>query len=95
MVIFPSFSHWKNDFSMNSILTILSNSGPILSLIGTFCLIISYTKSHEIEHTIKYGKVAKGNVIRMSEDPAHDPSDLEYRGVAPIVEFRTDNGLFE
>ncbi|NOT35793.1 MAG: hypothetical protein HOP11_00275 [Saprospiraceae bacterium] len=80
---------------MNSILSILGTLGPILSLIGTYCLILSYTKKYEIEHTIKKGKVAEGKVIEMREDPDHSPSDISYRGVAPVVEFRTDNGLFQ
>jgi hypothetical protein len=80
---------------MNTILNFLNTLGPILSLIGTYCLILSYDKAHEIEHTIKKGKIAEGTVIKMREDPHHAPSDMDYRGVAPVVEFRTVNGLYQ
>jgi len=80
---------------MNTILNILGTLGPILSLIGTYCFILSYSKSHEIEHTINKGKVAEGKVIKMREDPEHSPADIAYQGVAPVVEFKTANGLFQ
>ena len=80
---------------MDSMLNILNTLGPLLSLIGTYCFILSYSKSHEIEHTINKGKVAEGEVIKMREDPDHSPSDMDYHGVAPVVEFRTVNGLFQ
>ncbi len=80
---------------MNIILNIINTIGPLLSLIGTYCLILSYSKSNEIEHAITKGKIADGVVIKMREDPDHSPADLAYRGVAPVVEFRTVNGFFQ
>ena len=80
---------------MNTILNLLGTLGPILSLIGTYCLILSHSKNNEIAHTLSKGKVAEGTVIKMREDPDHTPSDMDYRGVAPVVEFRTLNGLYQ
>ena len=80
---------------MNTILNLLGTLGPILSLIGTYCLILSHSKNNEIAHTLSKGKVAEGTVIKMREDPDHAPSDMDYRGVAPVVEFRTLNGLYQ
>lgn len=80
---------------MNTLLNILGTLGPLLSLIGTYCFILAYSKNNEIVHTINKGKVAEGKVIEMREDPDHIPSDMEYRGTAPVVEFRTQNGLFQ
>jgi hypothetical protein len=80
---------------MTTILNFVMSLGPILSLIGTYLLILSHSKSHEIEHTLNKGKVAEGKVIKMREDPDHTPSDMDYRGVAPVVEFRTVNGLYQ
>lgn len=80
---------------MTHILNILITIGPILSLIGTYCFILSYTKFHEVEHTIKKGKMAVGTVIVLRDDPDYIPSDLAFRGKAPVVEFRTQNGLYQ
>lgn len=80
---------------MDTILNILGTLGALTSLIGTYCLILSYTKAHEIEHTIKKGSVAEGTVIKMREDPTCASFDSSYRGEAPVVEFRTDHGLFQ
>ena len=80
---------------MTTILNFVMSLGPILSLIGTYLLILSHSKSHEIEHTLNKGKVAEGKVIKMREDPDHTPSDMDYKGVAPVVEFRTVNGLYQ
>jgi hypothetical protein len=79
---------------MTTILNFLTSLGSILSLIGTFLLILSYTKSHEIEHTIRNGREVEGTVIELREDP--DQSDLrsEVKAKAPRVEFRTINGLY-
>jgi hypothetical protein len=79
---------------MNTILNFIGSLGPLLSLIGTYCFILFYTKSHEIEHTINKGKVAEGKVIEMRDDPDHTPSDMAYKGKAPVVEFKTQNGLY-
>jgi hypothetical protein len=80
---------------MHTILNFLGTLGPILSLIGTYFLILSYSKNNEIAHTLSKGRVADGTVIKMREDPDHAPSDMDYRGVAPVVEFRTVNGLYQ
>jgi len=68
--------------------------GPVLSLAGTYCLIISYAKSKEIDHIIKKGKTTEGTVIEMCDDPDDKPADMYYKGKAPVVEFKTPNGLF-
>jgi hypothetical protein len=80
---------------MHTILNFLGTLGPILSLIGTYCLILSHSKNNEIAHTLSKGKVAEGTVIKMREDPDHLPSDMDYRGTAPVIEFRTVNGLYQ
>lgn len=80
---------------MNVVINTLTSLAPFLSLIGTYCFILSYSKSNEIAHTLSKGKVAEGTVIKMREDPHYLPSDMEYRGVAPVVEFRTVNGLYQ
>lgn len=80
---------------MTHILNIIITIGPILSLIGTYCFILSYSKFNEVEHTIKKGKVAEGTVIELRDDPDYIRSDMAYRGKAPVVEFRTQNGLYQ
>lgn len=80
---------------MTHILNIIITIGPILSLIGTYCFILSYSKFNEVEHTIEKGKVAEGTVIELRDDPDYIRSDMAYRGKAPVVEFRTQNGLYQ
>jgi hypothetical protein len=67
------------------LMNIMNYIGPLLSLVGTYCLILSYNKYYEIEHTIKNGKEAEGKVIKMREDPKHSLLDKDYRERAPVV----------
>lgn len=73
----------------------LSSLSGIIALVGTYCLILSHSKKNEIAHTLSKGRVAEGTVIKMREDPDHTPTDMDYLGVAPVVEFRTINGLYQ
>lgn len=63
------------------------NIVPFFSLIGIYCLIISYQQKHQIEHTIKKGKLTEGTVVDMRSMPN--------KGVAPVVEFKTVNGMYK
>jgi hypothetical protein len=74
---------------------LIGTSGPLPSLIGTYCLILSYSKNHEIEHTLKKGKTFEGTVTEMIDGTDHLPSEKAYRGKAPKVEFRTQNGSYK
>ncbi|MBK7233060.1 MAG: DUF3592 domain-containing protein [Saprospiraceae bacterium] len=63
-----------------------------LSLIGVYLLILAYQKKHEIEHTLSKGKMAEGTVVELRENPTNvDGGGKEY---TPVVEFRTDHGLY-
>lgn len=77
---------------MTLILNILSAAGPLLSLIGTYLLILSYSKNNEIAHTLSKGRVTEGTVIQLTENP--DDLDLmtKLRAKAPLVEFHTNIG---
>ena len=79
---------------MSSVLNFISSFGPILSLIGTYLLILSYDKSHEIEHTIKKGKVAEGTVTELRENPDHSDLMSKLKAKAPVVDFYTTNGWY-
>jgi hypothetical protein len=77
---------------MTTVLNFVMSLGPILSLIGTYLLILSYDKSHEIEHTISKGKVAEGTVIELRDDPNHVDEMSKNKSKAPVVDFHTVNG---
>ncbi len=70
----------------------LTTLGPILSLIGTYLLILSYNKSHEIEHTISKGQVAEGTIIELRENPNNLDLMAKNKAKAPVVDFHTING---
>ncbi|MBL0024375.1 MAG: DUF3592 domain-containing protein [Saprospiraceae bacterium] len=72
---------------MNTFVQNILQFGPLASFFGAFLLILSYQKKHEIEHTIKKGKVTEGTVIEIREHQS--------RGFAPVVEFKTQNGLYK
>jgi len=78
---------------MQTLESIFSYISPGLSLIGVYLLILSYQKKHEIEHTLRKGKMTEGTVIELRENLANvDGGGIEY---APVVEFRTDHGLYK
>ena len=77
---------------MTTVLNFLMSLGSIISLIGTFLLILSYDKSHEIEHTISKGRVAEGTVIKLRDDTNHVDDMSKNKGKAPVVDFHTVNG---
>ena len=77
---------------MTTILNFVMSLGPILSLIGTYLLILSHSKSNEIIHTISKGKVAEGTVIELRDDPNHINEVSKNIGQAPVVDFHTVNG---
>jgi hypothetical protein len=77
---------------MTSIVNLLFAAGPLLSLIGTYLIILSHSKNNEIAHTLSKGRVAEGTVIALTENP--DDLDLmtKLRAKAPLVEFHTSIG---
>jgi len=78
---------------MQTLESIFSYISPGLSLIGVYLLILSYQKKHEMEHTLRKGKMAEGTVIELRKNTANvDGGGIEY---APVVEFRTDHGLYK
>lgn len=74
---------------------ILSYLGSGFSLIGIYMIIISYQKSNEKKHTLAKGKVAEGTVIELRENPGDLSGNDKGNGFAPVVEFRTDHGLYK
>ncbi|HMP28432.1 MAG TPA: DUF3592 domain-containing protein [Saprospiraceae bacterium] len=77
---------------MTKLINFLSTLGPILSLIGTYLLILSYSKSNEIKHTLSRGKEAEGTVIELRDDPDPKNQISNPKAKAPVVEFHTING---
>ena len=59
-----------------------------LTLAGTYCLILSYQKQHEIERTLAKGIRTTGIVTEIRDDPSGK------NGKAPIVEFNHPNGTY-
>ena len=68
--------------------------GPFLALIGTYLLILSHKKKHEIEHTIRKGLSTEGTVIEIRENPGKSLESNMPEGYAPVVEFTTINGKY-
>ncbi|MBK9256509.1 MAG: hypothetical protein IPM42_13560 [Saprospiraceae bacterium] len=77
---------------MQTLQNILATSGPILALIGTYCFILSYSKAHEIEHTIRKGRIAEGTVIELQDNPADLHLNTKLRRKAPLVDFHSHIG---
>lgn len=79
---------------MSSILNIALSAGPILAIIGTYLLILSHNKNHEIEHTIEKGLSTEGTVVEIRSDKRHSTESNVQEVYAPVVEFTTINGTF-
>jgi hypothetical protein len=60
----------------------------VMAFIGTYCLIIAYEKQHEIEKILTKGIKTFGIVTELRQDP------LSKEGVAPVVDFTTQNGTY-
>lgn len=58
-----------------------------MALIGTYCLILSYEKQHEIEKVLTKGIKIIGTVIQIRQAPSGK------EGEAPVVEYTTPNGF--
>lgn len=58
----------------------------IFAFVGTYCLILSYEKQHEIEKVLKRGIRTTGTVVEIRQDPSGNA------GAAPTVEYITQNG---
>ena len=60
----------------------------VMAFIGTYCLIIAYEKQHEIEKILTKGIKTFGIVTELRQDPSSQ------QGVAPVVDFTTQNGTY-
>ncbi len=60
----------------------------IVTLVGTYCLILSYQKQHEIQTVLSKGIKTTGTVVEIRQDPSGNSGD------APVVEFNYPNGSY-
>lgn len=65
---------------------------PLVALIGTYLLIISYDKSKIVERLTSKGVKTEGTVVEIRKNPGSLFSSKEGEGEAPVVEFVTYNG---
>ncbi len=59
-----------------------------MTFVGTYCLILSYQKQHEIKRTLTKGIRTTGIVTEIRENPSGKG------GKAPVVEFTYPNGTY-
>lgn len=60
----------------------------IMAFVGTYCLILSYQKQHEIEKILSKGIKTTGKVVEILQDPSGNG------GGAPVVEFDYPHGFY-
>lgn len=66
----------------------------LAALIGVYGIILSYQKKQQIANTISNGKLAEGTVIELRKNEGDWLAAGDAGGFAPVVEFKTPNGLF-
>lgn len=65
---------------------------PLLALVGTYLLIISYDKSMIVERVTSKGIKTAGTVVEIRQAPGPLFGSGESKGVAPVVDFVFPNG---
>jgi len=67
---------------------------PLLALVGTYLLILSFDRAQLPERVKKRGIKTEGTVIEIRQNPGPLFSKTEGQGEAPVVEFKTSSGSF-
>lgn len=79
---------------MSPTLNFLTTLGPIISIIGTYLLILSYQKKNEIVHTIQKGLSTEGTIVEIKTYKNDSSGSNVKEAFAPVVEFTTINGKY-
>jgi hypothetical protein len=67
---------------------------PLLALVGTYLLILSYDRAQLPERVKKRGIKTEGTVIEIRHNPGPLFSKTAGQGEAPVVEFKTSSGSY-